>query len=39
MASIARALSQVKDYFATYVPDTLILQACEDVDHEPLLSR
>jgi hypothetical protein len=33
MASIASALAHVKDYFTTYVPDTLILQACQDVGH------
>jgi hypothetical protein len=33
MASIARAFANVKDYFTTYVPDTLILQTCQDVDH------
>ena len=34
MASIATAFAQVKDCFTTYVPDTLILQACQDVVHE-----
>jgi hypothetical protein len=34
MASIASALAHVKDSFTTYVPDTLILQACQDVGHE-----
>ena len=34
MASIAGALANVKDYFTTYVPDTLILQACQEVGHE-----
>jgi hypothetical protein len=33
MVSISRAVANVKDYFTTYVPDTLILQACLDVDH------
>jgi hypothetical protein len=34
MASIASGLAKVKDYLTTYVPDTLILQACADVDHQ-----
>jgi hypothetical protein len=34
MASIARALANVKDYFATYVPDGMILEACRDVNHK-----
>jgi hypothetical protein len=29
-----RALQNVKDYFTTYVPDTLILDACADADHQ-----
>ena len=28
-----QALANVKDYFTTYVPDTLILDACTDADH------
>src|SRR5205085_1652704 len=34
MASIAGALARVKDYFTTYVPDTLILETCREVGHE-----
>jgi hypothetical protein len=34
MATIAQAARHVKDYFTTYVPDTLILDACHDADHE-----
>lgn len=34
MVSIARAFANVKDYFATYVPDSMILQACQDVGHK-----
>lgn len=33
MVSISHALANVKDSFRTYVPDTLILQACQDVQH------
>jgi Transposase DDE domain len=34
MASIASALAIVKDCFTSYVPDTLIRQACQDVGHQ-----
>lgn len=34
MASIANALANVKNYFTTYVPNSMILEACQDVDHE-----
>lgn len=34
MASIARALFSVKNYFTTFVPDCMILAACQEVDHE-----
>jgi Transposase DDE domain len=34
MASISRALAHVKNYFTTYVPDSMILEACQDVGHK-----
>jgi Transposase DDE domain len=34
MASIARVLANVKNYFTSYVPDSMILEACEDADHQ-----
>jgi hypothetical protein len=34
MATILQALGNVKNYFTTYVPDTLILAACQDAEHE-----
>src|SRR5436305_2070237 len=34
MASIASALVSVKNYFATFVPESMILQACQEVDYE-----
>src|ERR1700693_5508618 len=34
MASIASALANVKDYFTAYIPESMILEACQDVDHE-----
>src|SRR5579871_5788658 len=34
MASIGTAFAHVKDCFTTYVPDTLILPACQDVNHQ-----
>jgi hypothetical protein len=33
MVSISCVLANVKDSFSSYVPDTLIVQACQDVDH------
>jgi hypothetical protein len=34
MVTMPQALAHVKDYFTTYVPDTLILHACTDADHQ-----
>lgn len=34
MVTMPQALANVKDYFTTYVPDTLILHACTDADHQ-----
>jgi hypothetical protein len=34
MVTIARAFARVKDCVTTYVPDSLILQACQDVRHD-----
>lgn len=34
MASIAKALASVKNYFTTFVPESMILEACQDVGHE-----
>ena len=34
MASFARAFANVKNYFTTFVPDSTILEACQDVGHE-----
>jgi hypothetical protein len=34
MASIATAFAHVKDCFTTYLPDTLILQVCQEVRHQ-----
>jgi hypothetical protein len=34
MATIPQAVRNVKDYFTTYVSDTLILDVCQDVGHE-----
>jgi hypothetical protein len=34
MASIAKALTNVKNYFTTFVPESMILEACQDVEHK-----
>lgn len=34
MVTMPQALQNVKDYFTTYVPDTLIRDACTDADHD-----